>query len=571
MLAQLKRWFGEEGYWYATGAVVHAIAFVILALVVSFLPGLVSSGDSPGNVPALEPADTDDSEPPDLSNFKLGAPQENFADGIDVNAIEEEPSTGGSPVYVDESLDSVAPGGGMMSSAAGPELGGLGGFTVQGIPGVGGPGGVGVGIGTGDLPGSGDGQFPGIRRPRRREDRATGTRRPAIAPSWAGWSGSPSTRAPAAIWSLQHSRFCPSKPGCGGEGSYHSDVAATALALLPFLAAGQTPQTRSSPFAKQIGKGLTWLISQQAANGSIARHGSGGKEFGEDKPMYTHALATIVLCEAYAMTHDPKYGAAAAKAVRFIEEAQNESTGGWRYFPRIDGDTSVLGWQVMALKSAQMAGLGVNSVTLENPRKWLASVATGRNQGLFRYQPYRAEDRSMTAVGQLCLQYMGSAPDDPQLLEGKHYLMGNLPDTGNRDIYYWYYATLVLHNYLDADWDKWMRAMRRVLVNTQASDGCGTGSWDPELPTMDAWGNAGGRLYMTSLSVLTLEVYYRYLPLFGGNRSLLDSPPAKAAPAAKGVPAAKETPAAKEAPAVKEVPAAKDGKEASDWRPSSRP
>lgn len=40
------------------------------------------------------------------------------------------------------------------------------------------------------------------------------------------------------------------------------------------------------------------------------------------------------------------------------------------------------------------------------------------------------------------------------------------------------------------------------------------GSWDPERPTPDTWGQSGGRLMTTSFSTLTLEIYYRYLPLF---------------------------------------------------------
>ena len=57
-------------------------------------------------------------------------------------------------------------------------------------------------------------------------------------------------------------------------------------------------------------------------------------------------------------------------------------------------------------------------------------------------------------------------------------------------------------------------AMRRILIDTQNKDGCSAGSWDPKKPTKDAWGEPGGRLMMTSLSCLTLEVYYRYLPLY---------------------------------------------------------
>ena len=36
------------------------------------------------------------------------------------------------------------------------------------------------------------------------------------------------------------------------------------------------------------------------------------------------------------------------------------------------------------------------------------------------------------------------------------------------------------------------------------------GSWDPSGP----WGRYGGRLYSTAISTLTLEVYYRLLPLY---------------------------------------------------------
>ena len=92
--------------------------------------------------------------------------------------------------------------------------------------------------------------------------------------------------------------------------------------------------------------------------------------------------------------------------------------------------------------------------------------------------------------------------------------MENMPDPKSRDIYYWYYATQVMHNMCDADWDTWNRKMRKLLVETQCKTGCATGSWDPIVPTQDNWGALGGRVMMTSLSALTLEVYYRYLPLY---------------------------------------------------------
>jgi hypothetical protein len=390
-------------------------------------------------------------------------------------------------------------------------LGGYGGVRIEGLSGVGGLGGVGVSSGTGTGPGvgGGDGEGFGGRGKGHREALAGvigGTHASERAVT-GGLHWLARHQTAAGNWSLQHSRACSGR-GCGGQGSSKSDAAATAMGLLPFLGAGQTHKVRG-PYQRTVGRGLAWLTKHQAPNGDL----SGGCA----QPMYAHGLATIALCEAYGLTKDPSVGDAAAKAVRYIEQAQHPVTGGWRYTPGEEGDTSVTGWQVMALKSAQMAGLGVNSLSLENTRKWLASVSAGQHQGLYLYQPYREVSPSMTAVGMLCQQYLGMARDHPAMEEGKEYLLANLPDASlSRDIYYWYYATMAMHNLVGPEWDAWNRPMRKTLITTQIRDtgSCANGSWDPDRPSRDKWGAQGGRLMVTSLSVLTLEVYYRYLPLF---------------------------------------------------------
>ena len=62
-----------------------------------------------------------------------------------------------------------------------------------------------------------------------------------------------------------------------------------------------------------------------------------------------------------------------------------------------------------------------------------------------------------------------------------------------------------------------MNVLGVMLISLQVTDGtCANGSWDPNFPVADLWGQRAGRLYTTSLSILTLEVYYRYLPLYRG-------------------------------------------------------
>jgi len=89
--------------------------------------------------------------------------------------------------------------------------------------------------------------------------------------------------------------------------------------------------------------------------------------------------------------------------------------------------------------------------------------------------------------------------------------MANLPSLNPRNAYYVYYGTRAMHVILGPDWDRWNRQLRRVLCESQIKEGCAAGSWDPDKPEKDAWGEPGGRLYTTSLSALALESYYRYL------------------------------------------------------------
>ncbi len=219
------------------------------------------------------------------------------------------------------------------------------------------------------------------------------------------------------------------------------------------------------------------------------------------------------------MSRDRSVGISAQKAINFIQAAQHSKTGGWRYHPGEEGDTSVVGWQFMALKSAQMAGLQVNPAVLEGARKWLASVAKGGGNGgfgvgQFSYQPEGGATVPMSAVALLCCQYLHVDRHDPAIVGGARYLMANQPDLDAHNLYYWYYATQVMHNLADKDWETWNGKMRPILVDSQTREGCAAGSWDPDKPRRDAWGAAGGRLMMTSLSCLTLEIYYRYLPLY---------------------------------------------------------
>jgi hypothetical protein len=322
-------------------------------------------------------------------------------------------------------------------------------------------------------------------------------------------------QSPDGSWSLDHfDRNCTDKT-CTGAGATQADAGATALALLPFFRAGLM-RGAQAPYHQTVNKGVACLRHHQKPDGNLAA--------GDRPPMYSHALATIVLCEAYRFTRDVRSGESAQKAVNFIESAQNTTTGGWRYNPGDPGDTSVLGWQVSALASARMVGLRVHAATGKRAAKWLDSVAHAPSAGHFSYMPEASPSNTMTAVGLLCRQYMGVKGDSPAMVEGRKYLMASLPDAKSPNVYYWYFATQTLDNMPDSQWDLWSRTLWRLMVSCQAKHGCAQGSWAPEK---DAWGRQGGRIMITSLATLSIIPTYAGMPLPKAGMSLLIEEPEK--------------------------------------------
>jgi hypothetical protein len=268
---------------------------------------------------------------------------------------------------------------------------------------------------------------------------------------------------------------------------------------------------------------IKWLTAQQDMDGCIGRVG--------DRYMYNHLIATLALCEAYWLTGSGMIQDHAQRAVDFLVSAQNPGRG-WRYVHRRgDNDTSLTGWAVMALKSADAAGLRFPATAYDGALAWLdeGTEETYARAGYDRrntgkvYCPHniRFDDHeSMTAIGVMCRIFMQKDPGDPRLASGCSVVIRDLPkcDGTATDYYYWYYGSLALYQYDGYKrgplWEKWEKALTSALVKSQNLDGCKAGSWEP----VDRWSCEAGRVYATAINTLTLEVYYRYASVFGGAR-----------------------------------------------------
>ncbi|RMF44263.1 MAG: squalene--hopene cyclase [Planctomycetota bacterium] len=287
-------------------------------------------------------------------------------------------------------------------------------------------------------------------------------------------------------------------------GASENTTAATAMALNAFLGAGHTH--RDGSYQANVKLGLDYLVRRQKENGFFSDREPSRQQ------MYAQALASIAVAEAYGMTGDSFLRVPAERAMQFAAWSQSPLHG-WRYHPREDADLSVTGWFVMALQTGRMAGLQVDEEKLQSVSKFLDTVSH-EDQALYAYTEIEPPSLSMTAEGLLCRIYLGWPRTHPALIRAiQEGLLPARPSVDDTDfsVYYWYYATQVLHHFGGRPWQQWNDAMKATIPALQERDGPEAGSW---APGRDMFGASGGRLYTTCFHIYCLEVYYRHLAIY---------------------------------------------------------
>jgi hypothetical protein len=308
---------------------------------------------------------------------------------------------------------------------------------------------------------------------------------------------------------------CPQCAGaCRHSGVRNSTTDSTGLALLCFLGAGYTQQ--QGPYQETVSGGLYYLqqqmlLSQEGGDlrdrSLLGTQGTLGTFAQTDGDMYAHGIATLALCEAYAMTQDRTLAGPAQEAIDFIVNAQHVQGGGWRYEPREPGDLSVTGWQLAALKSGVHGKRKIPREVWYRAMDFLDSVQESRGAE-YGYQIPEKNKRSLSVVGLFARMMLGWPHDHPPLLKGIAAIGDQ--DPRQNHMYFNYYASQVLRHHGGSAWKRWNVRMRDYLVERQATAGHETGSWYID----ENWSERGGRLYTTTMAILTLEVYYRYMPMY---------------------------------------------------------
>ncbi|WP_372722462.1 squalene--hopene cyclase [Novipirellula sp.] len=294
----------------------------------------------------------------------------------------------------------------------------------------------------------------------------------------------------------------------GGAGA-RAETAITGLALLSLMGAGQTHQ--QGEYADNVYRGLVYLIQNQKPDGSLAGNAS------IYAATYAHGMAALAMCEAAAITRDASAIQSAQRAMQYTQSMQHSGTGGWRYTKGDTGDLSQLGWQAMVLDAGSRAGIRPSDASVRGMERFLRSVRAGRVGGLASYRGGEAPSRTMTAEALATRLLIGQRVPQAEIDEAEIALLQQKPGVGQDNYYYWYYATLALHQLQDEAWEEWNRALQSRLLSTQLPDG--------QWPTESVWGGYGGSIYTTSMATLCLESYYRHT-LRESKAKIAQQPPA---------------------------------------------
>ena len=290
--------------------------------------------------------------------------------------------------------------------------------------------------------------------------------------------------------------------GAGGS----ADSGVTGLALLAMQGAGNSHY--EGPYRLNVQRGLEYLLGIQRDDGSLAGEAS---LFAR---MYCHGIATLALSEAAALTGDDRLQPYVERAISYTVRSQHPVTGGWRYQPGDRGDMSQFGWQVMALKSADLAGIRISAETRGRMLRFLRDNTSGEFGGLASYRAGERVSSVMTAEALVCRMFLGAPHDSALVKEASNRILADLPDRGIPNLYYWYYGTLAMFQVQGDAWQHWNRVLQDQLPARQRVEGNLAGSWDPDT----VWGGYGGRVYSTAMATLCLEIYYRYLPIYEVSR-----------------------------------------------------
>jgi HEAT repeat protein len=340
-------------------------------------------------------------------------------------------------------------------------------------------------------------------------------------------------------------KLCSKKEPCptaSGARIDYEDIGTTSLCVLAYFGAGCGPT--KGRYRGVLASAVEYLLTRQMANGDYFPNDLIG---GYERPLALQAYAEASL----AAVEDPQYLPFMQRGVDFLANIQADK-GGWRYRV-VDNanDTSVVAWVLFACKAAEKAHAKVRRSIYEGcdlvlwkdqthpvaekedfvhdiDPNYAYDVSYGKPYYEFwtGYQdPVFEKNKACTALGLMSRILLGYRRSHPFCIGSANKVLTQMPAMLKKGetwqewspvpdyefpMYFFYYATLSMHQMGGKYFSEWNKMLKEVLPGTQIkSEGCERGSWT-------SWGRpdmAFSRLYTTAMATLTLETYYRYAPV----------------------------------------------------------
>lgn len=301
--------------------------------------------------------------------------------------------------------------------------------------------------------------------------------------------------------------------------------AATSLAVMAYLSKGHRPG--EGPYGRHLEKAIDYVLNCQRRDGLLAVAGTGSSSSGKTAN-YNHAIAGLMLTEAYGMTDSARAGKlkpAILSALAFTRKSQTRpkadpvDEGGWRYLgpeASADSDLSVTAWQLMFLRSARNAEFDVPKAFVDDAIGYVLRCWE-EGDGVFYYKRSGTSEarwsRGMVGAGILSLAMAGEhhtriAQQAGDWLVGHPFrTFGERMGRGDRFFYSTYYCSQAMAQLGGQRWRQFFPRLVKVLMASQQS----TGEWPPEpYGSDDAFGNT----YTTAMAVLSLTPPLQLLPVY---------------------------------------------------------
>jgi hypothetical protein len=273
-------------------------------------------------------------------------------------------------------------------------------------------------------------------------------------------------------------------------------VGVVSLAGLAFLSRGALPGVGAE--GKALQRAAEYVLSQVQASGFLSARGETSHG-----PMYDHGFGTLFLAEVYGMDREREIRSKLSKAVELIQRTQN-SEGGWRYNPAPEeADLSVTVCQMMALRAAKNAGVGVPKEVIDRAVEYVRRSQNA--DGGYMYRLSGGESRFPLTAAAVVALYNAGIYEGPEIAAAIEYLRSNMRANMSLErnsffFYAHYYSAQAFWHQGGTGWNAWYGNLKKTLLGLHNAQG--------------GWFDYNSIEYGTAMACLILNMPRTVLPIF---------------------------------------------------------